>query len=93
MSNEFDPYSKVNRSGQELYLAIRARIGNELKAQRLARDMRQQDMAALLGCSVAQVGLIEDIRRTDYNPRLTTLLAMCAALEISWEQLTGDPMR
>lgn len=59
-------------------------LGAQARKFRIARGMRQEDVAAALGLSVAYVSLIERGRR---NPPITTVIALAGVLRASPAEL------
>lgn len=59
-----------------------------LKSARAAKDLSQQDLAALVGVSRQTINAIE---KGDYNPTINLCIAICKALdrtldELFWEE-------
>lgn len=59
----------------------------KMKAARVERDMKQEDLAKVVGVTRQTIGLIE---AGDYNPTLNLCVAICKALgktldELFWE--------
>ncbi len=83
---------QAERACDTTYALMRNAIGNAVRRYRLQHEMTQAEMATLLRCSVAQISLVEDLRRLDYNPRLTTVADVCRALGVLPHELFADPM-
>ena len=60
------------------------RFGQNVRAARLARSWTQEELSRRTGLAVVQISRIERARR---EVRLTTLLRLMAALEVTAERL------
>lgn len=59
-----------------------------MKIARMERDMKQEDLAKIVGVTRQTIGLIE---AGDYNPSLNLCIAICKALgktlnDLFWEE-------
>lgn len=55
-----------------------------MKSARAAKDLSQEDLAALTGVTRQTIGMIE---AGDYNPTLKLCLAICRALDKTLDEL------
>jgi transcriptional regulator with XRE-family HTH domain len=66
-----------------------ARINKTLRELREAAGLSQQDLAVRSGLSISAVRQIEQGNKPD--PRVSTVLALAAALRVNCEALAGEP--
>ncbi len=59
-----------------------------LKAARAAKDLSQEQLAALCGVSRQTISAIE---KGDYNPTINLCLAICRALDKTLDELFWEP--
>lgn len=62
-------------------------IGNNIRKYRLAKKMRQEDLAEKAGLSVNYIGMVE---RGEKIPALETFITIVNALEISADMVLTD---
>lgn len=55
-----------------------------LKSARAAKDLSQQDLAAMVGVSRQTISAIE---KGDYNPTINLCIAICKALDKTLDEL------
>lgn len=65
----------------------------KMKIARMENDMKQDDLAKIVGVTRQTIGLIE---AGDYNPSLNLCIAICRALgktlnDLFWEEETMEP--
>lgn len=64
-------------------------IGSNLKKHRLAKKLRQEDLAEIVGLSANYIGMIE---RGEKIPSLETFVTLLNALEVSADVVLSDIM-
>lgn len=66
-----------------------ADIGKQIKARRIARSWKQEELAEKTNLSVSYIGMIE---RGEKIPRLETFIRIANALEVSADELLSGVM-
>ncbi|MEX2536939.1 MAG: helix-turn-helix transcriptional regulator [Trueperaceae bacterium] len=73
----------------EDYLSV---VRNRIQTARISKELRQEDMADLLGMSVRSYQRYEGASTLKlFNPYLTTLRRIAVALEVDIARLVGEP--
>ena len=65
-------------------------IGKNIRAYRMRKKMRQEDLAELTGLSVTYIGMVE---RGEKIPALETFIKILNALEVSADIILADVLK
>lgn len=65
-------------------------IGKNIKKYRIAKKLRQEDLAELTGLSVTYIGMVE---RGEKKPSLESFIAILNELDISADQVLCDVLK
>ena len=65
-------------------------IGKNIRAYRMRKKMRQEDLAELTGLSVTYIGMVE---RGEKLPALETFISILNALEVSSDVILADVLK
>ncbi len=65
-------------------------IGKNIRAYRIHRRLRQEDLAELTGLSVTYIGMLE---RGEKIPALETFIKILNALEVSADMILADVLK
>ena len=65
-------------------------IGKNIRAYRMRKKMRQEDLAELAGLSVTYIGMVE---RGEKIPTLETIIKILNALEVSADIILADVLK
>lgn len=67
---------------------LSARLGRNLRAIRLGRDLSQKSLARHMGVNPSYIGSIE---RGERNLTLASMVDLAGDLGVPWEDLLADP--